>query len=97
MGLQILVVVLASLILVLATDLFLSWYLRYLKARFSNPRLLRQVVRLIWAILALLFWMNLSARRMVPDLNLSHLLFALFIYSLRGLMVTFYPGRSKET
>ncbi len=91
MGLRILVVVLASLILVLGTDLFISWYLRYLKVRFSNVRILRQIVRLIWAILALLFWMNLSARRMVPELNTSHLLFALFIYSLRNLMASFYP------
>ncbi len=97
MGVKILVVVVASLLLILGTDIFISWYLRYLKMRFSNARILRQIVRLIWAILALLFWMNLSARHMVPELNMSHLLFALFIYSLRGLMATFYPTRENET
>jgi len=97
MGLRLLVVVTASLILIIAIDLFIGWYEGYLRYRFSNDRVILQIKRLVWIILALLFWMNLSARRLLPSIDMSHLLFVLFIFCVYGFLTTFYRRQSGGT
>lgn len=95
MGLRLLVVVVASLILMVAIDFFIVWYEKFLRFRFSNVRIIVQIKRLIWIILALLFWMNLSARHMLPSLDMSYLLFVVFIYCVHGFLRTFYKMKNK--
>ncbi|NOY77589.1 MAG: hypothetical protein GXO76_06945 [Calditrichaeota bacterium] len=96
MGLKLLVVVIASLILMVSIDLFIGWYEGYLRYRFSNDRIILQIKRLFWIILALLFWMNLSARRLLPSINVSHLLFVAFIFCIYGFLRTFYQKRDGD-
>ena len=95
MGLRLLVVVAASLILMILIDLFVGWYGGYLRYRFSNDRIILQIKRLVWIILALLFWMNLSARRLLISIDMSHLLFVLFIFCVYGFLTTFYRKRTE--
>ena len=97
MGLRLLVVVIASLILIFLIDIFISWYEKFLRYRFSNDRIILQIKRLVWIILALLFWMNLSARRMLSSIDISHLLFVVFIFCVYGFLVTFYKKRTNGT
>jgi len=96
MGLRLLVVVIASLILMVLIDLFIGWYEGYLRYRFSNDRIILQIKRLFWIILALLFWMNLSARRLLPSISVSHLLFVVFIFCIYGFLTTFYKKRTQS-
>lgn len=75
-----------SLLLTGILDLFGRWYQFYLERFNLDPRLVRLAIRLLWVIMAFLFWQALVSRHLVAGLSLSHFLFALFTYSLYRLI-----------
>ncbi|MCR4438498.1 MAG: hypothetical protein QHJ34_05840 [bacterium] len=93
MGLKILSATFGGLVLLITVDLFMAWYAAFLRRRGVPGRLANMFRRLLWAILALLFWSALLRYGMPEAFSSSYFLFALFIYSLRGLLVAFIPQR----
>ena len=88
MGLQLLTVTLGSLIMLGFIDAFITWYKQFLDRRFPFPKVKHLLIPLSWVILAIIFWLHISLRR-IPEFDMSHFLFAAFIYSLKGLISSF--------
>lgn len=93
MGLKILSATLGGLVLLVIVDLFVAWYGTYLRRRALPDRLVSMLKRLLWALLALLFWSSLLHSGLPETFSTSYFLFALFVYSLRGLVIAFLPQR----
>lgn len=93
MGLKILSATFGGLVLLITVDLFMAWYGAFLRRRGIPGRLATMFRRLLWALLALLFWSALLRFGMPEKFSSSYFLFALFVYSLRGLLVAFFPQR----
>ena len=84
MGDNLFMILSGTLFFILATELFSNWYRKYLVRRKFPVSIRRSMEKIKWVLLSLVFW-NLLYRRSLPDeFDLSHLLFALFIFSLRG-------------
>ncbi len=93
MGENLFLMLTAGVLLVSGTDLFVRWYTVYLGKRGFPPILQRHLVQIQWVVLSLFFW-NILYRNFLPEqFTLSHVLFALFIFSLRGLILSFLPKR----
>lgn len=90
-----LIMVALSLILFGLFDIFERWYTLYLKRLNVSPHLIRLLQRLKWVLLSFIFWEALVSRRLVSQISVSHLLYALFIFSLFRLVLTLYPERSR--
>jgi len=52
--------------------------------------------RLLWALLAFLFWSSLIRYGLPDRFTSSYFLFALFVYSLRGLIIAFLPPKKAK-
>ncbi len=89
MGLRILSVTLASLLMLGFIDAFFGWYRQFLERHVPVPAMKPLFLRLMWVILAILFWLHIYYRRMPELLDMSHFLFVAFIYSLKGLITSF--------
>lgn len=89
MGLKILIVTIASLLMMGFIDAFVTWYRQFLKRRVPVPAMTPLFIRLIWAVLAVLFWLHLYYRHLPEQLDMSHFLFVSFVYSLKGLITSF--------
>lgn len=93
MGLKILSATLGGLVLFITVDLFMAWYAAFLRRRAVPTHLATMLRRLLWALLAFLFWSSLLRYGMPDRFSSSYFLFALFVYSLRGLIIAFLPAR----
>ncbi len=93
MGLKILSATMGGLVLLLTVDLFMGWYASFLGRRALPTRLIAMLSRLLWALLALLFWSSLLRAGLPETFSSSYFLFALFVYSLRGLVIAFLPQK----
>lgn len=78
----------ATLFLMTIVEAFAGWYRKFLVRRRLPLYLRRLIVQIMWVLLALLLWNMLYRNFMPAEFDLSHLLFALFIYALRGLVVS---------
>jgi hypothetical protein len=47
-------------------------------------------IRLIWVILTIVFWLHLYYRKLPESFDFSHFLFVAFIYSVKGLIASFF-------
>lgn len=94
MGMRILIVTLASLIMLGFIDAFINWYRQFLDRRFPFPNMKPVLIHFIWVILAIVFWLHISFRHLPESLDMSHFLFAAFIYSLKGLLSSFLGRES---
>ncbi|MDZ7386350.1 MAG: hypothetical protein ONB07_09555 [candidate division KSB1 bacterium] len=93
MGLKILSATLGGLVLLVVVDLFVAWYAAFLHRRAVPARIISMLRRLLWALLALLFWSSLVRSGLPDKFTSSYFLFALFVYSLRGLVIAFLPQK----
>ncbi len=89
MGLRILTVTIGALALVGVVDFFSGWYARFLKQRPISERLQISLRRILWAVFALTFWVALLHFGLPEQFDTTHFLFVLFIYSVRGMLVSF--------
>jgi len=89
MGLKLLSSTLGALVMVGVIDLFVVWYDGFLRRRMVSPRTRIMLNRLVWVMLALLFWGSLYRKGMPETFGPTYFLFFLFIYSVRGLIVAF--------
>lgn len=93
MGDYLFVMLFGALFLVVGVDIFVRWYRIFLVRRRLPVQMRKAIEQIMWVLLALLCW-NLLYRKFLPDqFDTSHLLFALFIFSLRGLLVSFIEQR----
>lgn len=95
MGLRILSVTVGALALVGIVDFFSSWYGRFLNRRPISEQLRIQLRRILWAVFAVTFWMALLRFGLPEQFDTSHFLFVLFIYSVRGMIVSFIKSNDK--
>jgi len=96
MGLKILSATLGGLVLLVTVDLFMAWYTAFLRRRAVPARLATMLRRLLWALLAFLFWSSLIRYGLPDRFTSSYFLFALFVYSLRGLIIAFLPPKKAK-
>ena len=82
-----------SLLVMWFVDVFLSWYVQFLKRWMPHIKLRLLLGNLVWAILALLFWTTLNSHL---HTGVSYLFFVLFIYSVKGLIDSLL-SRSHDT
>jgi hypothetical protein len=89
MGFSILSVTLGALLLVGIVDLFNHWYGKFLKKRPIAEKTKIILGRIFWAAFALTFWAAMLQSGLPEKFNKTYYLFVLFIYSIRGLFVSF--------
>ncbi len=89
MGDHLFVVTLVTLFMMFWIDVFRNWYRRFLSKRGMSERNIRNMMRIQWVILAIIFWYTLLHRGMPPEFNITHFSFALFVFSLYGLIKLF--------
>ncbi len=94
MGLQMLIVIVASLLLVGFIDVFVNWYGKYLFQYLPFAKLRVLFRRLLWVVLAILFWLNFWIRHTQQSLDISYFLFVGFIYSVKGLIYAFVKSNN---
>lgn len=85
MGKNLFTVLLGALVFLVVIDVFAVWYRRYLAKNKLPKHVVRTIIQLKWGILAFLFWNALYRYFLPEEFTYSYLLFALFVYSLRGL------------
>ncbi len=93
MGENLISTLLIALGLFVGIDFFVDWYRQFLQRRRLPPTYQRSILQIMWVLLALLLWNALYRKFMPASFDGSHLLFALFIFSLRGMLLAFM-GRS---
>lgn len=90
MGLKLMTTTLGSLILIFAMDFFIQWYRKFLD-RFSLDAKTKLLInRIFWVVMALLFWRSLLYYGFPEQFGMPFLLFVLFIYSVRGLIIALF-------
>lgn len=93
MGEYLFVTLFTTLILLLAVDIFAKWYRKFLVRRKLPVHMRGFILQAMWVLLALLSW-NALYRKFLPiEFDVSHLLFTLFIFSLRGLILSLLERR----
>lgn len=88
MGKHLISTLLTTLIAILGIELFVGWYRNFLKKRRLPQHLQRAIEQILWVLLSLILWNALYRKFMPAEFDGSHLLFALFIFSLRGLFLS---------
>lgn len=79
-----------TLILMNGIELFTRWYREYLQKRHMTSSTRRSLLQIMWLLTALLIWRALYKNYMPAEFTGSHMLFALFVFSLRGLTLSFF-------
>ncbi|MFQ5770083.1 MAG: hypothetical protein ACE5HX_06080 [bacterium] len=96
MGSKLLTVTIGCLAIIWFIDLFTSWYANFLKRWMPNLKIRILLGHLVWAILAISFWMTLYRNHLPESFTLTYFFFVLFIYSIRGLIGSFIKGRKQD-
>lgn len=86
MGQHLFVVTLISLFMFFWIDVFQSWYVKFLSKRGMSSKRIAAMIRILWAILTLVFWYTLLHRGMPAEFTITHFSYTLFIFSLYGLL-----------
>ena len=86
MGEKLLSVSLMTLLMLFAIDGFNRWYGTFIRRRSVTERMRRSVLTVFWVLLATLFWFTLIRNGLPEEFTITHFSFALFIYSLFGLI-----------
>ena len=93
MGDYLFVTLFTTLFILLAVDLFAKWYQKFLIQHILPIHMRGFIIQAMWVLLALLSW-NALYRKFLPiEFDVSHLLFALFIFSLRGLILSLFEQK----
>ncbi|MBN1466251.1 hypothetical protein JXA02_10840 [candidate division KSB1 bacterium] len=95
MGEHLFSVTLITLFMFFWIDIFRSWYVKFLTRRRVAKKTIDNLMRILWSILALVFWYTLMHRGMPEEFDITHFSYALFIFSLYGLLRAFWPGKSE--
>jgi len=90
MGLRIFSITLASLLMLGFIDAFINWYGHFLNRKLPFPNMRYLFIRLMWVILCIVFWLHMVFRRLPESFDLSYFLFVAFIYSVKGLIGSFF-------
>ena len=90
MGLSLLTFTVGSLIILLFTDVFFNWYERFLQRILPTPAMRMLLIKLMWVVLCIFFWLHFLVRRIPDNFDISYLLFAGFIYSIKSLITSFF-------
>ncbi|KAA3619976.1 MAG: hypothetical protein DWQ05_04420 [Calditrichaeota bacterium] len=85
MGKDLIGILLGSMIFLIFIDLFEIWYRKFLHKTGLPRQIIRTIIQFKWVVLAFLFWNALYRYFLPEEFSYSYLLFALFVYSLRGL------------
>ena len=96
MGLNLLLFTVGSLILLAFVDVFESWYDQFLNRIFPRMVMRQLLLKFMWVILCIFFWLHFILRRIPDQFDVSYLIFVGFIYSIKGLIGSFLPKKSKE-
>ena len=96
MGAKILSTTFLSILLIGAVDIFASWYRSFLEKRSVAPHLSQFLIRILFVVLAYIFWRALADEIIVKEFQSTHFYFVLFIYCFYRLIASFYPNRDKE-
>ncbi len=88
MGNSLFITLSGTLIVLVAVDFFSRWYRVFLVKRRLPQNIRRSILQIMWVLLALLCW-NALIRNFLPEhFDVSYLLFALFAFALRGLLMS---------
>ncbi|MFQ5676946.1 MAG: hypothetical protein ACE5G1_13700 [bacterium] len=90
MGSKLLASSIASLVLILFIDFFTVWYAKFLQRWMPNEKIRVLFGQLVWAILAVTFWYTLYLKHLPETFSPDYFFFVLFIYSVRGLIKSFF-------
>ena len=88
MGKHLISTLVTALVAIVGIELFVSWYRTFLKKRKLPRHIQRAIEQILWVLLSLILWNALYRKFMPAEFDGSHLLFALFIFSLRGLFLS---------
>lgn len=86
MGDKLFIVTVLTLFMFLGIDWFTNWYNKFLTNSITTLKYRTTLLKLVWAISALIFWIALLKKAMPESFTISYFLFALFIFSLFGLL-----------
>jgi len=86
MGDKLFVVTALTLFMFLGIDWFSRWYDNFLTNSVVSSKYRKTLLKMVWAISATCFWIALFKKAMPDSFSISYFLFALFIFSLFGLI-----------
>lgn len=95
MGKNLFAVLVLSVVFVAAVDWFVDWYDNFLARRVLSSEMGRRIKQVFWVLLAIVFWNSLYRLALPESFDISYVLFALFIFSLRGLVLSFFTRKEK--
>jgi len=75
-------------------NLFRKWYGGFLRKRGLSESSITNLMRIFWVIMTTIFWYTLLHRGMPSEFTITHFAYALFIFSLFGLIRAFWPRKS---
>ena len=93
MGEYLFVTLFATLFLLVGIDIFAKWYRKFHMRRKLPAHIRKFIEQAMWVLLALLSWNALYRKFLPVEFDASHLLFALFIFALRGLVLSLIEQR----
>jgi len=94
MGQHLISTLVITLLALMGIDAFVHWYGGFLRKRGLPSYLQRAIRQLLWVLLALVLWNALYHNFLPAEFDGSHLLFALFAFSLRGLVLSVFARES---
>lgn len=97
MGAKLLTISIASLALIWFIDFFTHWYAKFLKRWMPNKEIRVLFGHLVWAVLAIIFWYTLYFKHLPETFSTDYFLFVLFIYSVRGLIESFFKKEKSQS
>ena len=97
MGAKLLTIAVGSLLVILFIDFFTLWYAKFLKKWMPHFKIRVLLGRLVWTILAVVFWLALYRNHLPESFSLTYFFFVLFICSVRGLIESFVRGRKEKS
>lgn len=95
MGEHLLIVTVMTLFMFFWIEIFQTWYKKFLSKRGMSEKRVRSMLRILWVILALVFWYTLLHRGMPTEFTITHFSYTLFIFSLYGLLRSLYIKEKK--
>jgi hypothetical protein len=89
-GSRLFVVSLLTLLMFLVMDWFSRWYNSFLTKRHGSEELRVNINRVMWILLALVFWYSLIQRGLPAVFDITYFSYSLFMYALFRFFQTFY-------